>query len=278
MPTDPRKLAPGELCGLLNSTPLGEVLSESRLRDHRRRAGSRIGAGKHVDLLRYTAWLVSVRHTAKPAAAPSQDLAQSARGAAVLGSRKHQVKGHGQKLDSRQEAVIAALLTEPTYSAAAKTAGVSETTLYRWLHMPAFRAAYRSARRELIEAAVGRIQAATGQAVETLVAVARQGRREGDRVRAAVALLEHACRGLHEADVLHGNEDTPDAAPMNGAEVMALLASRLRQLDRAEVPTAEKSRLTVSLADALLRAIATEVLEKEVEAIKAVLDNRKVPT
>ena len=32
MATDPRKLRPSELCRLLNSTPLGEVLSERQLR------------------------------------------------------------------------------------------------------------------------------------------------------------------------------------------------------------------------------------------------------
>ena len=56
--TDPRKLKPGELCRLLNSTPAGEVLDDRRLRKHRTRAGSRIGDGKSIDLLRYAAWLV----------------------------------------------------------------------------------------------------------------------------------------------------------------------------------------------------------------------------
>ena len=73
---------------------------------------------------------------------------------------------------------------------------MGETTLYRWLQLPEFRAAFQQARRVLIDSAIGRIQAATGQAVETLVAVARQGRRDGDRVRAASILLEHAMQGL----------------------------------------------------------------------------------
>src|SRR5215468_791761 len=99
-----------------------------------------------------------------------------------------------RKLGRKQEALIAALLTEPTHAAAAVKAGVSEATLYRWLTFPAFRAAYRQARRELVEGAVGRIQAATGQAVDTLLAVAKGGARDGDRVRAAVALLDLAFR------------------------------------------------------------------------------------
>ncbi|MEX2185626.1 MAG: hypothetical protein WD875_02485 [Pirellulales bacterium] len=52
MPTDPRKLRASELCRLLNSTPLGEVLNERQLHRHRSRAGLRIGDGRHIDLLR----------------------------------------------------------------------------------------------------------------------------------------------------------------------------------------------------------------------------------
>jgi hypothetical protein len=185
------------------------------------------------------------------------------------------VEGHGQKLTSKQEALIAALLTEPTYAAAAAKAGVGQTTLYRWLHLPPFRAAYRRARRELVEAAVGRIQAAAGQAVETLLDVARQGRRDGDRTRAAIALLDHACRGLADADTLHGGQESQDASSMNTADVVALLATRLRQLDQAELPTVAKSRLTATLADALLRAIGVDVLDKRLEALQAVLLDRK---
>jgi hypothetical protein len=58
------------LTRMLNSTPLGEVISERQLRRHRNRAGYRIGDEKHVDLLRYTAWLVWSRHNPEPAKEP----------------------------------------------------------------------------------------------------------------------------------------------------------------------------------------------------------------
>jgi hypothetical protein len=63
--TDTRRMRPGELCRLLNSTPLGEVISERQLHRHRTRAGNRIGDNQRVDLVRYVAWLVRTRHTAK---------------------------------------------------------------------------------------------------------------------------------------------------------------------------------------------------------------------
>ncbi|MFV0442872.1 MAG: hypothetical protein ACK5Q5_04795 [Planctomycetaceae bacterium] len=62
MAIDPRRLKPSELCRLLNSTPLGAVIVERQLYRHRMRAGYRIGDGKHVDLVRYVAWLVRERH------------------------------------------------------------------------------------------------------------------------------------------------------------------------------------------------------------------------
>jgi len=66
MPLDPRQLRPTELCRLLNSTPLGEVISERQLLRHRTRAGYRIGDGRHIDLLKYIAWLVALRHLGPP--------------------------------------------------------------------------------------------------------------------------------------------------------------------------------------------------------------------
>src|SRR4051794_17751446 len=95
-----------------------------------------------------------------------------------------------------QEQAIAALIAEPTVAAAAEKTGVVEATLHRWLRGPKFRAAYRKARREVLRHAVERLQSATGQAVETLVGVAQGGVRDGDRVRAAALILDHAFRGL----------------------------------------------------------------------------------
>lgn len=56
MALDLRRLSPAGLVRLLNSTPLGAVLSERQLRRHRARAGFRIGTGQVLDLFRYLAW------------------------------------------------------------------------------------------------------------------------------------------------------------------------------------------------------------------------------
>jgi hypothetical protein len=180
-----------------------------------------------------------------------------------------------RKLERKQEALIAALLTERTHADAAAKADVSEATAQRWLRLPDFRAAYRRARRELVAGAVGRVQAATGQAVDTLLTVAKEGKKDSDRVRASVALLDFALRGLSEADALDGKPESGDASPMDTADVVRLLAARLRQVDAADLPTADKTRLTATLADALLRAIGVDVIDKRLDALQAVLLSRK---
>jgi hypothetical protein len=78
---DPRQLRPSELAKLLNSTPLGAVIDERQLYRHRLRAGYRIGDGKRIDLFRYVAWLIHVRHEPKPETAgdPYETLKERAR-------------------------------------------------------------------------------------------------------------------------------------------------------------------------------------------------------
>jgi len=65
---DPRHLRPAELAQLLNS--FGEVVRPHTIYQQRNRAGYRIGDGKTIDLVRYTAWLARDRHTPKPRKEP----------------------------------------------------------------------------------------------------------------------------------------------------------------------------------------------------------------
>jgi hypothetical protein len=180
------------------------------------------------------------------------------------------MNGGRSKKPRSQERAIAALLTEPTLAAAAEKAGVSEATLGRWLKDEEFRAIYRQARRDVLRGAVERLQGATGQAVETLLRIAKDGAKDSDRVKAASLILDHACRGL---DL--GGDTNAIPAVEGTADVVRMLAGRLQQLDAADLPTPEKARLTATLADALLRAIGVDVLDKRLEALQAVLIGRK---
>lgn len=88
---DPRNLKPGDLCRVLNSTPLGPVLDDRKLRGHRTRAGHRLGDGKTIDLLRYAAWLHEQYRTtlASPPPDPPGDVADLAAAVGVSVSMLH---------------------------------------------------------------------------------------------------------------------------------------------------------------------------------------------
>ena len=54
---DPQNMKPAELMRLLNTAGRGTVLTETRLRRHRNRAGYTIGDARTINLFRYAAWL-----------------------------------------------------------------------------------------------------------------------------------------------------------------------------------------------------------------------------
>ena len=74
-------------------------------------------------------------------------------------------------LSPEQERGIVALLAEPTIQKAALAVGVSDTTMHRWLELPAFGRAYRNARREGFRHAIALTQKYAAHAVQTLMKV-----------------------------------------------------------------------------------------------------------
>jgi hypothetical protein len=105
------------------------------------------------------------------------------------------------KSNRKQEALIAALLTEPTHAAAAVKAGISEATLHRWLRLPDFQTAFREARRRIVETAIGRLQQAAGKAVDTLERNLGCGH-AGNEIRAALGVLDHAVKAIELLDLV----------------------------------------------------------------------------
>ena len=71
-------------------------------------------------------------------------------------------------LKPAQLRAIAALLTERDTRAAALKAEVSERVLHRWLDLPEFQTELQAASRQNIDAAILRLSALTGDAVDTL--------------------------------------------------------------------------------------------------------------
>jgi hypothetical protein len=108
--------------------------------------------------------------------------------------------GHGEKFGRRHEQAVVALLTEPTVAAAAIKVGVSEASLTRWMRRPEFQAAFRAARRQVVETAVAGLQGACGEAVATLRRNLN-AQNESIQVRAAVAILDYSIKAVELIDL-----------------------------------------------------------------------------
>ncbi len=104
----------------------------------------------------------------------------------------------GAKSDAVRERAILALLSEKTLGAAAGKCGVNEKTLRRWLAGDeAFKKAYTEARQATFEAGMGRVQALTARAVETLEELLDATQSPNVRLGAARTVAE---MGIHQHD------------------------------------------------------------------------------
>jgi hypothetical protein len=108
--------------------------------------------------------------------------------------------GHGSKRAQREEAAIVGLLCEPTVDAAARKAGIGETTLLRWMAEPEFKARLRAARRSVVECAIGRLQQAATQAVDALSRNLTCGI-PAVEVGAAKAILDQSIKAVELVDL-----------------------------------------------------------------------------
>jgi hypothetical protein len=108
-----------------------------------------------------------------------------------------------EDLSPEEEKLLAALLLEPHVRAAAKKAKISSRTAYRYLERRAFQEAHRKARREVVWSAVTTVQAAAGEAVETLRDIMKDPLSPvPSRVTAAKAVLETAFKAVELEDVI----------------------------------------------------------------------------
>jgi hypothetical protein len=94
-------------------------------------------------------------------------------------------------------------------------------------------------------------------------------------VRSAKTILDHSYRGLESAEMLYSTTSVALTKDFATGDVVKVLAARLQQVDRSELPASEKARLTTVLSDALMRAFSVDVLDKRLEALHTVLASRK---
>lgn len=124
----------------------------------------------------------------------------------------------GVSLTPRQDAAIAALLETGKVVDAARRVKVHERTLRTWLDDPAFLAAYRRARGEVMAHSLGALQQATSEAVKTLRS-AMKGRGKALAVSAARTVLEHAVRAAELVDHAERIEALERALNAEGREL-----------------------------------------------------------
>ncbi len=107
-------------------------------------------------------------------------------------------------LSSKQDKALVALLSEPTISAAAKKAGIGERTLHTWLGEVDFAEAYRTARRQAVRQAIGRLQQVSSKAVDALLDVIDSESTPAPpavRVSAAFKILDLAMKATELEDL-----------------------------------------------------------------------------
>ena len=112
------------------------------------------------------------------------------------------MRGHGSKFPRKQESAIIALLEQPTIQEAAAVAGVSYTTLWRWLQDPTFQGQYRKARRDAFGQATAQLQQASSAAVKALKEIIDDGEAPSSaRVMAARTVLEMGLKAIEVEEI-----------------------------------------------------------------------------
>jgi hypothetical protein len=110
--------------------------------------------------------------------------------------------GSGSKITRKQEAAIAALLTQRSVEDAARVAKVGVRTLYRWLKEPAFDAAYRKTRRDTFGQTIARLQQGSPNAATLLLKIVLDSNAPpSTRVRAAEIVLDKAAKAIELEDI-----------------------------------------------------------------------------
>jgi transposase-like protein len=102
------------------------------------------------------------------------------------------MSGLKPKIGAKQEAAVLALLSSKNVEEAARAAGVTPRTLYRWMSEADFDAAYRAARRRAYGQSISRLQQGS---------TADPATPPSTRVRAAEAVLSQAAKAIEIEDI-----------------------------------------------------------------------------
>jgi len=108
----------------------------------------------------------------------------------------------GGRDEQRRQQLITALLQQPSFEKAAKSAGMSAVTAWRITKTPTFQEEYRQARREAFGQAMAQLQQASSAAASTLLTVMTDTKNPpAVRVRAAECILQHATASFESEEL-----------------------------------------------------------------------------
>jgi phage terminase small subunit len=103
---------------------------------------------------------------------------------------------------AKEARAVAALMTEPSYTAAANKAGIARDTLGRWLKKPEFKEQFRQARNEAVSVATVQLRRDMTLAAHTLAQLCRDEKAQAmARVVAAQTILNHGMRASENDDM-----------------------------------------------------------------------------
>jgi len=102
---------------------------------------------------------------------------------------------HAKNLSANQQRALVALLSSPTIQAAARSCGLGESTVRKYLSEPNFAHAYAEERERLFSEGIHALQQAASKAVDVFVA-ALEHEDANVRLRAARSVWEHLFKGV----------------------------------------------------------------------------------
>ena len=105
------------------------------------------------------------------------------------------------ELKPKQEQLLMAMLSEPSFEEAVRKAGIARTTAFRYKKDPIFMDEFRKLKKEMIETTTAKLQLASNTAVESLFEVSQSSKSDLARVQASKTILEFAYKGYELEDI-----------------------------------------------------------------------------
>ncbi|MDE7245108.1 MAG: hypothetical protein K2O18_14205 [Oscillospiraceae bacterium] len=118
-------------------------------------------------------------------------------------AENHRQTGGDTIRQSKDEKIIAALLSSPTIRAASAACGISESQIYTRLRNPEFKRKYDKARGELLDRNTAALQSQIGAAIETMGQICNDTETAAQvRLNAADAIIRNSLKLTEQNDIL----------------------------------------------------------------------------